>query len=185
MIGYLYTALWLLLVFVWVVAALGRKRTARSETAGNRMAYTVILIAGCFFLFRPPSFGPLSWRFLPATQAVAIFGLVVTAAGVAIAIWARLALGANWSGMVTIKEDHELIRRGPYRLVRHPIYSGILLAMLGTAVGNGQISCLLGIAISFASFRYKWRIEERFLIEQFGTQYIQYQREVGAVIPGL
>jgi len=184
-ISYGYAALWVLLALVWAVAAMGAKRTSRSEPMGARVAYISIFFVGNFLLFRPPLSGPLSMLFVPSTRAIAIFGLILTAVGVAVAIWARLALGANWSGTVTIKQDHELIRRGPYRLVRHPIYSGILLAMLGTAIGNGRVACLLGVAINFASFRYKWKIEERFLIDQFGEQYIQYQREVGAVIPGL
>jgi protein-S-isoprenylcysteine O-methyltransferase Ste14 len=86
---------------------------------------------------------------------------------------------------VTIKEDHRLIQRGPYRIVRHPIYSGILLAAVGTAIGYGMAPCLIGVAIAFFHFWTKWRIEERFMVEQFGAQYIQYRQEVKALVPGM
>ena len=104
-------------------------------------------------------------------------------------ILAPLLLAATisgyWSGTVTIKEDHRLILKGPYRLVRHPIYFGILLAMVGTAIGYGRVPCLIGVPIAFLALWIKSRTEEQFMTEQFGAQYIQYQREVKGFVPGL
>ncbi len=180
-----YTALWLVFAGVWILAAAGAKRTVRRESAQSRLAYVIPTALGAFLVFQPRRLGLLDIRFLPDTEAVILFGLAVTAAGIGFAIWARLTLGRNWSGTVTIKEDHRLIRNGPYRFVRHPIYSGILGALLGTAIGQGTVPSLIGVAIVLCGFRIKWKTEEHFMVGQFGEQYVQYQREVKAVIPGV
>ena len=103
--------------------------------------------------------------------------------GIAFAIFARFALGGNWSGSVTVKQDHTLIRRGPYSIVRHPIYTGLILAFLGVAVIVGQLRGLLGVAVLFLSFWLKSRVEERFMQEQFGAEYRTYQHQVKGLIP--
>ena len=100
-----------------------------------------------------------------------------------LAVCSRVFLGRNWSAMVTIKQDHEIIRRGPYALVRHPMYSGFLLAVLGTALAVGEVRGLLALGFVFLGLWLKLRTEEQFLTEQFGAQYIQYQRESKALIP--
>jgi protein-S-isoprenylcysteine O-methyltransferase Ste14 len=180
-----YTAAWLSLAAVWLAAAVASKRTIRRETALSRIMYGALFALACILLFQPWRLGPLDSRFVPDARIYAACGLVLTVAGVAFAIWARFALGRNWSGTVTIKQDHVLIRHGPYRFVRHPIYSGILLAMAGTALGYGRAGCLIGLAMALLSLWIKSRKEEEFMIGQFGAQYIQYRREVKALIPGL
>jgi protein-S-isoprenylcysteine O-methyltransferase Ste14 len=107
----------------------------------------------------------------------------LTAAGVAIAFWARWHLGANWSGVVTLKEGHELIRTGPYRAVRHPIYTGILLALFGTAVAAGEVRGLLAVAIAWVSFYWKARREEAFLTQEFGEKFGAYAKQTGMFLP--
>jgi len=104
-------------------------------------------------------------------------------AGVAFAIWARLILGRNWSGMVTVKQDHELIRRGPYALVRHPIYTGIAFAGIGTAIFYGEISGLIVIVAMLSVLLHKMKVEERFMTEQFGSAYTDYQEKTKAFLP--
>ena len=178
------SALWVLLMAVWVVAAIGSKRTVRRQTTSSKTVQSVLFVLGFLLLFRPWGLPPLDVRFVPDTRVVALLGNVTTAAGVTFAIWARVTLGGNWSGTVTIKEDHRLIYRGPYRIVRHPIYSGVLLAATGTAIGHGKWTCLIGVAVLFLSFHAKWKTEEQFMIEQFGERYVQYLREVKAVVPG-
>ena len=108
---------------------------------------------------------------------------MLTVAGMLFSVWARLTLGRNWSGTVTIKQDHELIQRGPYRIVRHPIYTGMLLAMLGTAFIYGIARCFLGVPIVGLGFWLKVQIEEQFMVRQFGEQYVRYRQEVRALIP--
>ena len=92
-------------------------------------------------------------------------------------------LGGNWSNRVTVKENHKLVHTGPYRIVRHPIYSGILLGMLGSALQRGWIRCFAGVLICGFSFCLKTRVEERFMMQSFGEQYQQYRHKVKALAP--
>ena len=180
-----YVALWLIFLAVWIPAAATTKRSVRRDSSTSRFVYGLLVPLGAFLVIQPGRFGPLNIRLLPDSRAVNLCGLTITAAGLGFAIWARFTLGRNWSGTVTVKAGHELIRNGPYRFVRHPIYSGILAGLLGTSIGEGTLPSLTGMAIAFCGFRMKWRMEERFMLEQFGAQYAQYRREVKAVIPGL
>jgi protein-S-isoprenylcysteine O-methyltransferase Ste14 len=110
---------------------------------------------------------------------------MIVLAGVALAIWARRILGANWSAAVTIKKGHQLIRSGPYALVRNPIYSGDILIVLGMALAVGKTRGLLGLVVMVAAVWHKGRTEERFLLTEFGDQYSDYQRAVGFLLPRL
>jgi protein-S-isoprenylcysteine O-methyltransferase len=112
---------------------------------------------------------------------IAWTGLALTAAGCAFAIWARLLLGGNWSSSVTVKQDH--IRRGPYAIVRHPIYSGFLLGLLGTALALGELRGIAGLALASIGWHMKSRREEAFMTAEFGAEYTRYQCEVKALIP--
>jgi protein-S-isoprenylcysteine O-methyltransferase Ste14 len=176
--GAIYVA-WIVLGLVWVAGGLGNKRTARDESSSSRAQHLVLTLIGSGLLF---GLAPRHAEAQPLTGAT---GLALTLAGVAFAIWARLTIGRNWSAMVTVKESHELVRRGPYRIVRHPIYTGILLAMLGSAIAFGRWSGYLGFAIAFVAFKQKSLTEEHFMVEQFGEAYVRYRTEVKALIPGL
>jgi len=110
-------------------------------------------------------------------------GVAIVAAGIAICFWARWHLGSNWSGTVTLKEGHELIRTGPYRTIRHPIYTGILLAIFGTAVQIGQVRGFLAFVIAWASFYVKARREESFLTEEFGDRFAEHIQRTGMFLP--
>jgi protein-S-isoprenylcysteine O-methyltransferase Ste14 len=92
-------------------------------------------------------------------------------------------LGGNWSATVTVKESHALVRTGPYRFVRHPIYTGLLVALIGAAVARGDVQGFVADAIAFAAFWRKLRIEERWMQETFGDAYARYRVEVAALIP--
>jgi protein-S-isoprenylcysteine O-methyltransferase Ste14 len=175
---------WLAIGLIWLATAFATKPTARRMPRGDLIAHvlalalTFELIFGSYFRV-----GFLRARFVPADQWVAWTGCAVGMAGVALAVWARLRLGRNWSGTVTVKQDHTLVRSGPYALVRHPIYSGLSLALVGTAVVFGEVRCLIGAALAFFEWKRKSQLEERFMIEQFGRDYIQYRREVKGLIP--
>ncbi len=110
-------------------------------------------------------------------------GLALVVAGIGFAIWARFYLGGNWSSTVTVKHDHTMVRSGPYGIVRHPIYTGLLLAILGTALSTGQVRGFLALVISFWGWKHKSLIEEGFMLEQFGKQYETYRREVKGLVP--
>jgi len=110
-------------------------------------------------------------------------GAVVTTFGLLYTVWARLHLKSNWSGTVTIKADHELITTGPYAFTRHPIYTGLLLAFLGSAIADGEVRGALAFVIAFAALWRKLRLEEKWLTQQFGAVYSEYMQRVAALIP--
>jgi protein-S-isoprenylcysteine O-methyltransferase Ste14 len=176
-------ALWMLFGLYWLVSALKRKKTKRRESWSQRVIYVLPLV-GAFWLLRPEAhYRWLGARFVPAGPITEWSGVLLTAAGVAIAIWARWHLGTNWSGVVTLKEGHELIRTGPYRTIRHPIYTGILLALLGTIVAAGEVRGLLAVAIAWASFYWKARREESFLRQEFGERFGTHAKQTGMFLP--
>jgi protein-S-isoprenylcysteine O-methyltransferase Ste14 len=109
----------------------------------------------------------------------------LTLAGIGLAIWARWHIAGNWSGTVTLKEGHELIRTGPYSRIRHPIYTGILLAALGSAIEIGRIAGLIALALGWGSFWFKARREESFLREEFGAQFEEHCKQTGMFLPKL
>jgi protein-S-isoprenylcysteine O-methyltransferase Ste14 len=177
-------ALWLLFAAYWLITALKRKRTKRRETIVQRLGYVLPLWAALFLLARPEAhYGWLGARFAPYSPAVGWVGALLTAAGIGMALWARWHLGANWSANVTLKEGHELIRTGPYRAIRHPIYTGLLLALLGTAVAVGEVRALLAVGLAWGSFYIKARREESFLAQEFGPGFAEHSRHTGMFLP--
>ncbi|MGD0364228.1 MAG: isoprenylcysteine carboxylmethyltransferase family protein [Bryobacteraceae bacterium] len=176
--------IWIAVGAVWLIGAVSAKKTVRREGLGSRMMQLAFLAtAGALVFWRKLPVGPLAGRFVPETPAIAWRGLAVTAAGCAFAVWARILLGGNWSGSVTVKKDHLLIRQGPYAIVRHPIYSGLLLGLLGTGLIVGEWRALAGLALAFAGWWMKSRVEESFMVDRFGAEYTGYRREVKAIIP--
>lgn len=166
------------------MASFNAKRTVRREPLAYRTLHVAVMgLAFLLFDGRSLAVGALASRFVPDTPFVAWAGVAIAAAGCAIAIWARAILGRNWSAGVTLKQDHQLIRMGPYRAVRHPIYSGLLLELTGTALSFGEWRCIVGLALAFAAWLIKSRGEEAFMIAQFGAQYIEYKRRVKALVP--
>ncbi|MGA6956537.1 MAG: isoprenylcysteine carboxylmethyltransferase family protein, partial [Candidatus Acidiferrales bacterium] len=133
--GQLISASWLLLAAYWFIAAAGSKKPMKKENAAERIAHILFLGVGFFLLYGDAlRFGVLNQRFLPVELWIAWLGAVLTLAGALFAIWARHTIGKEWSAEVQIKEGHRLIRSGPYAHIRHPIYTGLLLALIGTAV---------------------------------------------------
>jgi protein-S-isoprenylcysteine O-methyltransferase Ste14 len=175
---YFWAALW----GVWVVMWFGTKRAKKRESSWERMQHLIPLVFGFWLLFEK-NWNGLDMRLVPDTPAAWWLGLVLTAAGVAISIWARVSLGTNWSGVVTLKNGHELIRKGLYRWIRHPIYTGILLAMIGTAVIKGHMRGWLGFLIVLAAFYFKARREEGFLRHEFGGGFEEHARRTGMFLP--
>ena len=175
---------WLAFAFYWVVAAATAKQTKRSESVLNRLSYSLPLFIAVFLMVVPRAHrGWLGTRFVPASDASGWTGATLAVAGVALAIWARWHIGGNWSGTVTLKEGHELIRTGPYRRIRHPIYTGILLAGLGSAIEIGRIAALIALALGWGSFWFKAMREESFLREEFGEQFEEHCKQTGMFLP--
>ncbi len=183
-ISQLIMLLWMAVFLLWAITALASKRTIHSLSEGqSRVAVWVVWIAWWLLFshgFRRP---PLASRFVPMTPATAYIGLAITVAGLAFSVWARFSIGRNWSPLIHLKEDHQLIRSGPYGIVRHPIYSGFMLATLGTAIAFGEWSGLLAFVLIVTAWGYKARLEENAMAEQFGTEYERYRQSVKGLIP--
>jgi protein-S-isoprenylcysteine O-methyltransferase Ste14 len=122
-------------------------------------------------------------RFVPPSFAVMSVGVAVEAIGLFLAIWARRHLGRHWSGEITIKKEHQLIRSGPYRLVRHPIYTGILTMYVGAAVVTGGWLGVIGVALAALAYWRKIRLEETNLHVAFGDAYDAYRGQTWALLP--
>lgn len=176
--------MWAGFAVVWLLGALTQKRAVRRDSAWSRFVQ-VSLGALAFLLLWNHGLhsGLLARSFVPRTSALSFLGLALTIAGLAFAIAARVFIGRNWSGMVTVKKDHKLVRNGPYALVRHPIYTGTLLALLGTAIVFGETQGLLVVALATLILWIKSRREELFMTEEFGEEYRQYKQKVKALIP--
>ena len=168
----------------WMLSALRNKATQRRESLPSRLAHLLPLaLGGALIAWPQPPGSALGWRLWPPSLAAYWMGVALVITGLAFAVWARAHLGRNWSGTVTIKEDHELIRSGPYAYVRHPIYTGLLAALLGTTLASGTVHAAIGLAIIAAALVRKSRVEESFMREIFPDTYPRYSAEVPALIP--
>jgi protein-S-isoprenylcysteine O-methyltransferase Ste14 len=177
---------WLVFLGFWAITALRAKRTVETRSIGARLSYALPTLAGAWLIFKGASAPhPLGDRALPHDTVVAAVGLAIALAGLALALWARVTLGGNWSGQVTFKEGHELIRHGPYARVRHPIYSAILLMLFGTALSIGTLAALLGLPLIGAGIWLKIGQEEALMSEHFPDEYAAYRSQVKALVPGL
>ncbi|MEP7015122.1 MAG: isoprenylcysteine carboxylmethyltransferase family protein [Verrucomicrobiota bacterium] len=175
---------WMIFAVVWLLAAISTKRTVYRESPAQRSRYVVPLLIGCVFIFRGHLFPyPLNVQVIPYTDAIALAAAILCIGGLGFCLWARATLGRNWSGTVTLKEDHELIVRGPYRFVRHPIYTGLLAMFIATVIQSGHVAGIIGAAIVFVSFWIKLIEEEQVMLKQFPDQYPSYQQRVKRIIP--
>jgi len=181
---------WLIFSIVWLVAAFASKRSLQRQTYGSRVVQGSLILVSMLFIFNfwnvfnsSRMQGWLTERIIPATSSWVLLGAALAVLGVLICLWARAILGKNWSGTVTIKQNHELILRGPYAFVRHPIYTGLLVGMLGTAIVFGYVRCFVGVLLCGFALWFKLQIEERFMLQQFGDQYTQYRQRVRALVP--
>jgi len=181
---WLFPSLWLVFIVVWIAMARGGKVVAERESAYSRLSHYLPLAVGIYLLAAPQvPIAPLDRRFAPLSLWLVQLGAALTFLGIAFAIWARMWIAGNWSSDVTLKRDHELIVSGPYAFVRHPIYTGILLGLLGTALAVGEWRGLLAVLLATAAFWRKLRIEEAVMRRQFGEAYARYAQRVPALIP--
>jgi protein-S-isoprenylcysteine O-methyltransferase Ste14 len=176
---------WIAFFACWTIMALRVKRVVKRQSAAGRLLQVLGALVAFLLMFNHGVqwTGVMIARFVPPDRFWAAAGAALTCIGVAIAIWARTLLGGNWSGIVTVKQDHTLIRTGPYGVVRHPIYSGLILALFGTALTLGEVRDLAAIVVVFLTLLIKSRTEERFMTEQFGREYEEYRRTTRALVP--
>ena len=188
--GRVMQACWVILVFYWVVAAASTKATAHRMNVGWRVAYLVAVLVSMDLLMRSQVLPhPLDNGVIPRGESEDVVAMVLCVAGLVFAVWARVTLGSNWSGSVTVKVDHELVQRGLYAPVRHPISAtGPVLAMVAatatvyTAPLGICSSALVGLA---ARGRVKLGHEEALMTAQFPGQYPAYAARVRRLIPFL
>jgi protein-S-isoprenylcysteine O-methyltransferase Ste14 len=177
---------WAVFIAYWLWSARNIKRNAQREPLWLRvLAYWLPLMIAVLLLGPGEWFGHMLIRenFVPHSNLVGIMGVGFAIVGVALACWSRHILGRNWSSVVVVKEDHELIQRGPYRYVRHPIYTGLLMLFFGNALIVGDWRGLIAVAIVFVSFWRKLRLEEQWLAAHFGQSYVKYVKETKALLP--
>ena len=174
---------WILFAVIWMVAAFWTKQTVYQERRGF-LRYSIPLIIGAYLIFKGPRLSdPLDLRAIPHLDAITWSGVALCIGGLLFCGWARLKLGRNWSGVVTFKGGHELITRGPYAMVRHPIYTGILVMIVATVIVYGHVAGIIALPFVFWGLWIKLRYEEKLMLEKFPEAYAAYQRRVKRLIP--
>jgi protein-S-isoprenylcysteine O-methyltransferase Ste14 len=175
---------WLVFIAVWLLAAVSTKRTVYRESHSQRLRYWVLFVIACLLLIYGRQLPyPLNLNIIPHALPIVGTAVVLCIAGLLVALWARVILGRNWSGMVTLKEGHELVERGPYRFVRHPIYTGMVAMFFATALLQRHLAGFLGMLLVFASFWIKLGFEEKLMLQQFPQRYAAYRRRTKRIIP--
>jgi protein-S-isoprenylcysteine O-methyltransferase Ste14 len=175
---------WLVFLGYWLIARFSVNRMERPEPGGT-LILRILIMAGAYWLLfqQDPRFGILNRRFIPQDDRIVLAGVLLTWSGVAFAIWARYHLGKFWSATVALREGHQLIRSGPYANIRHPIYTGMLTAVLGTTLAVGRYRALIAFVVILAAFIAKSRQEEKLLDAQFGPAFEQHRRHTGFFLP--
>jgi protein-S-isoprenylcysteine O-methyltransferase Ste14 len=173
--------MWLAFILYWETAAKNASAEKSSESALSRGFHVGLVNAALLLMFVPVT--GLKGRFLPQSPMPVATGLILQGCGLALAIRSRVHLGRNWSGRITIKLDHELVRSGPYRMVRHPIYTAILAMYAGTTLVSGEWHALIGISLALLAYWRKMRMEEANLATAFGADYSNYRRMTWSLLP--
>ena len=180
------THIWAAWFAIWLIWALQSKRTQESEGVASLFSYAIPVWVSILLIAFPRSLGPLGrTEILPPGTPLAITAIAITVLGFALTLWARYILGSNWSSTVTIKVDHQLIRTGPYRHVRHPIYTGLIIAMIGTIIALDEWRGVPAVFFLWLGFTIKRLKEEQFMHQTFGDRYTDYARTAGAIFPTL
>jgi protein-S-isoprenylcysteine O-methyltransferase Ste14 len=175
---------WLIFLAIWLLGALTTKRSVRVETPVSRLSHVLPIAVAVYLVATPRIALPyLSANVYARGPLADIAGVSLTALGLGFAIWARLYLGRNWSALVAVKENHELITSGPYAVTRHPIYTGLLTAVLGVALMRADIRGFVALVMVAVALWRKLKLEERWMTETFGARYEAYKARVAALLP--
>lgn len=174
--------LWLGWFFYWVVAAQFVLKRKWDENL-RRLQHTVPTLFALIAIFHDGRVPALNWGTFHNLDALKYLGIALTAAGHAYSVWARLHLGKYWSGTVALKESHRLITTGPYAYVRHPIYTGLFLAVIGTVLAAATWAAATGFIVMLAAHYIKWKREEKLMIQEFGQEYRDYMNKTKAIVP--
>jgi isoprenylcysteine carboxyl methyltransferase (ICMT) family protein YpbQ len=172
--------LWVAFSAYWSHAAKSASAARRSESSWSRALHVTLVNGAMLLIYIPPGLGG---RFVPDTLPIHIVGVTIQTVFVLFGVWARRHLGRNWSGEVTVKVDHELVRSGPYRRIRHPIYTAMFGMYAGAALVVGEVHSLVALAIIICAYWRKIGLEETGLSSEFGSAYDDYRRHSWAVVP--
>lgn len=174
--------LWLVFSIYWTIASKNSAKARSSESKTSTAFHQIVLNVALLLLFIPVP-GLTGW-FLPKRfHFLVVVGAIVQAVFFLLAVWARRHLGRNWSTEVRIGEGHELVRTGPYRMMRHPIYTAMLGMFVGTAIASSQYHALLAIAVLVIAYLRKTRLEENIMRETFGREWDSYQQNTWRLVP--
>ena len=178
--------IWAAFGVYWIIAALTAAQARTHEARGYRLGRLSLLVLTFLLLFsRWLAVGFLAHRFVPHIAAISYAGFACALAGMATATWARIHLGQFWSDKVVLKVDHQLIRTGPYARMRHPIYSGVLLGVAGTALVLGEWRGVLAFVMLLINYSIKAKREEEILARQFGEEFRSHRVQAGFLLPRL
>jgi protein-S-isoprenylcysteine O-methyltransferase Ste14 len=179
-----FSVIWIAWLVSWLGAALWASRAAKRPPMRDEFIYRSLTVLGALLIFWRFGRGDELGRLWTVPSVLGWLLFAAAAAGLAFTWWARLHLGTLWSGNVTRKADHRIIDTGPYGLVRHPIYTGLMAALYATALDDGTVFALIGALVLTVAFYIKARLEERFLSEELGMEsYGQYKRRVPMLLP--
>jgi protein-S-isoprenylcysteine O-methyltransferase Ste14 len=175
---------WMTAGIYFLGSALFTNRIKRREATSGRLLDLTLLWGGYFVMFsQAPVLGPLLRHFLPNREPLEIAGVAFAWVGAPLCIWARICLGRYWSGVVALKQDHRLIQSGPYRLIRHPIYTGLILAAIGWCLVMPAWSSLLGALSLTTCFMRRAYREDALLAAEFGAEFEAYRQRTGRLAP--
>jgi protein-S-isoprenylcysteine O-methyltransferase Ste14 len=177
---------WLLVLTYWFISGIGAKKAAYQETFIQRFTQYWLPLIIAILLLGPGDWYGHSWlreNFIEHTNLVGFIGLSISIIGAIIACISRFKLGKNWSLSVQRKESHQLIQNGIYKIIRHPIYTGLLLLFIGNAIIVGDNRAIIAVLIVFVSLWIKLKKEEKLLTETFGTKYTEYKKHTKALVP--
>lgn len=183
---------WFALLVVWLPGYFSGKRTVRRPNKVRRSIAYVFLVIGYFFLFSYSGFSSsapqhslaiLHIQITPQISAFGIIGLVIDVFGIAFAIWARIVLGSNWSNAIALKDNHQLVQKGPYAIVRHPIYTGMLFATFGTALTIGKLTDFIGVLFIIAAILIRIQDEDALMAKEFPESHPNYKQRTKKLIP--
>jgi len=181
---YVTAACWAIFYACWLPSAFVTKKTAVRESILGSFSYRIpVVLAAIVLIYAPRMPKPMSAVIFPSTTPICVLVVAFCITGLVTCLWARITLGRNWSSVVVLKVDQELVQAGPYRFVRHPIYSGMILMFAAIVLLVGRAAGILAFGLFVYSFVLKLRREERMMLRQFPTTYPEYAEKTKRLVP--